>query len=142
MFLTATSTVSFGIAKLIACILKQAQEKLQESSHKLDLLKLALELRSAELPRGSTDRLELERELSSLSPVRYRSAKDSARSGANKPASPPHRFCVLSKPAELTGKPLLFEFVYSRTWAGGLVCHVRDVLLQCRQTFNVSRCEQ
>ena len=87
-------------------MLLQVQEKLQESSQKLDLLKLALELCVAELPRGSSDRLELEKELSSLSPVRYR------RSGerevpSNKSQSPFDNICVLSKAADLTGNKWL-----------------------------------
>ena len=80
----------------------QVQERLQESSHKLDLLKLSLELRAMELPRGSAERMELERELNIMSPTRYRSAGDHAKAGAQKNETLGHN-CVISKPAELTG---------------------------------------
>ncbi|XP_078493562.1 serine/threonine-protein kinase N2-like isoform X2 [Ciona intestinalis] len=79
--------------------LQEAQEKLQESSHKLDLLKLSLELRSAELPPGSSEKKELDAELSLLSPTHYRQSSDHKEE-----ANHVKRFSTVPKPAELTGK--------------------------------------
>ncbi|CAK8674500.1 unnamed protein product [Clavelina lepadiformis] len=82
--------------------LQEVQEKLQESSHKLDLLKLALELRSGDLPSGSRGRQELEQELSILSPTHY---KQSDANGQPKTgAAQLYKYDTIPKPAELTGK--------------------------------------
>uniref|UniRef100_F6QIZ5 protein kinase C n=1 Tax=Ciona intestinalis TaxID=7719 RepID=F6QIZ5_CIOIN len=79
--------------------LQEAQEKLQESAHKLDLLKLSLELRSIELPPGSNEKKELEAELSLLSPTHYRQSSDHKED-----TNHVKRFSTVPKPAELTGK--------------------------------------
>uniref|UniRef100_F6QIR4 protein kinase C n=1 Tax=Ciona intestinalis TaxID=7719 RepID=F6QIR4_CIOIN len=81
------------------CKRAEAQEKLQESAHKLDLLKLSLELRSIELPPGSNEKKELEAELSLLSPTHYRQSSDHKED-----TNHVKRFSTVPKPAELTGK--------------------------------------
>nr|CAB3264914.1 serine/threonine-protein kinase N2-like [Phallusia mammillata] len=109
---TAIVDGSKNVVRLLASAGKQAdkkaiqevQEKLQESSHKLDLLKLSLELRSAELPNGSHDRAQLEQELNMLSPVHYHPiGSDFEDKGKNKGISV-NRYSTMPKPAELTGK--------------------------------------
>nr|XP_039270469.1 serine/threonine-protein kinase N2-like isoform X1 [Styela clava] len=82
----------------------EAQIKLQESSQKLDLLKLSLEQRTAELPPESKQRKELEQEINSISPVHHHShtSKSSSRDSAN--GSLVNTYSTMPKPVALTGK--------------------------------------
>jgi len=82
------------------------QEKLQESLQKLDLLKLALELRSSELPLGSRERAELEQELNLLSPshIRQTGAEKQHKRNKNGSAALLNQIDIMTKPAELTGR--------------------------------------
>ena len=87
----------------------KVQEKLQESLHKIDLLKLALEMRINELPNGSRDRSELEHELGMLSPsqsYQYGGKYGEYKTNRNGTAALLHQIDVMSKPAELTGEEL------------------------------------
>lgn len=85
--------------------LLEAQIKLQESSQKLDLLRLSLEQRTAELPPESKQRKELEQEINSISPVHHQShmtPKSSSRDSAN--GSLVNTYSTMPKPVALTGK--------------------------------------
>lgn len=79
--------------------LLQAQMKLQESSHKLDLLKMSLEQRTAELPPESKQRKELEQEMNSI-PTGYQSSK--SRDGSH--GTVVNTYATMPKPVALTGE--------------------------------------
>lgn len=74
--------------------------KLQESSQKLDLLKLSLEQRMAELPPESKQRKELEEEMSAIpSGFHTKSSRDNRNSG-----NVVYTYATMPKPVALTGK--------------------------------------
>jgi serine/threonine-protein kinase N2 len=62
----AENLVNLGEKKLTIGLIFQAQANLEESSRKLDLLRLSLDKRRQELPADSTAALQLKRELQSV----------------------------------------------------------------------------
>ena len=73
----------------------QVTEKQRDSSNKLDLLKLSLELRAAELPAGSPERHAVESQINMFSQKQTFTTNEDPSA---------NRYSTIAKPAELTGK--------------------------------------
>ena len=75
----------------------------------MDLLKLALGLRTAELPDGSADQTDFESSILSATHMRSPEKRNAKKNGS---AAFLNQIDIMAKPAELTGKNLCFFVVF------------------------------